>query len=190
MKTNATFAAGELLLAKNAEPKAGLILSGKASHSVFGKQYEAPREELAEARGSRLMLSPVKAAAEDRFLNVMQLTRSGQTVAKPAAVKAAGGAEVISVGKWRIVRNPAGGKLAGASLDIPAGTDVLVSDLKPGKYEVAGLGGREVDANGLFFFRAPRAGKYTVKPVDAIAKPIDDSKSLAPYVKPTKINWK
>ena len=166
------------------------ILSGKASHSVFGKQYEAPREELAEAKGSRLMLSPVNAAEEDRFLNVMQLARSGHAVAKPAAAKIPGGAEVISVGKWRVVRDPAGGKLTGATLDVPAGTDVLVSDLKPGKYEVTGLGGREVDANGLFFFRAHRAGKYTVKPVSTIAKPIDDSQSLAPYVKPTKINWK
>lgn len=166
------------------------ILSGKASHSVFGKQYEAPRYELEEANGSRLMLSPVKAAREDRFLNVIQLTRSGIRAVEPT-VKMQGDAECITAGNWIVVRHPAGGTLAGLKgLTAKAGNNILVTDLVPGKYEVPGLGGQEVDKNGIFFFRAPEKGTYTVQKVTGIRKQLDHSKALAPQVKPTKINFR
>ncbi len=165
------------------------ILSGKASHSVFGKQYEAPRYELPEANGSRLMLTPVKSAQEDRFLNVIQLTRSGKKALQPA-VRTVKDAEYIYIGNWVVVRNPAGGKIDKVEkLVVKAGNNVLVTDLAPGKYEVSNLGGLEVDKNGLLFFRAEKDAVHTVKPVRSIRKMLDNSKALAPKVIPAKINF-
>ena len=165
------------------------ILSGKASHSVFGKQYEAPRYELPEANGSRLMLSPEKAAQEDRFLNVIQLTRSDKQAEQPA-VRTVNGEEQICIGNWIVVRNPAGGTLSGVKkLAVKAGNYVLITDLAPGKYEVPGMGGQEVDQNGLFFFRAEKSGNVTLKQVKSIGKKLDNSQALAPKVTPTQINF-
>ncbi len=165
------------------------ILSGKASHNVFGKQYEAPRYELEEANGSRLMLTPVKSAKEDHFLNVIQLTRSHKQAKQPA-VRTVNGAEHIYIGNWVVVRNPAGTPLTEVQkLVVKPGTNVLITDLAPGKYEVAGLGGQEVDKNGLFFFRAAKSGPVAVKQVKTIRKQLDNSKALAPKVVPTKINY-
>ena len=165
------------------------ILSGKASHSVFGKQYEAPRYELPEANGSRLMLSPEKAAQEDRFLNVIQLTRSSKQAEQPA-VRTVNGAEHIYIGNWIVVRNPAGGTLSGVKkLAVETGNYVLITDLAPGNYEIAGMGGQEVDKNGLFFFRAEKSGNVTLKQVKSPGKKLDNSKALAPKVTPTQINF-
>ena len=165
------------------------ILSGKASHSVFGKQYEAPRYELPEANGSRLMLTPVKTAAAEKFLNVIQLTRSNKQAEQPA-VRTVNGVEQICIGNWIVVRNPAGGTLSGVKkLAVKAGNYVLITDLAPGKYEVPGMGGQEVDQNGLFFFRAEKSGNITLKQVKSIGKKLDNSQALAPKVTPTQINF-
>lgn len=167
------------------------ILSGKASHSVFGKQYEAPRYELPEANGSRLMLTPAKTAQAEKFLNVMQLTRAGKAEAVKPVVKMQRGAECITVGNWIVVRNPAGKALSGMEgLNVKAGSNVLITDLAPGKYEVSGLGGAAVDKNGILFFQAKKSGTVTVKQVQNFSRPLDNSKALAPKVTPNNINFR
>jgi len=164
------------------------ILSGDASRNVFGKQYDAPKESMPEASGSRLMLTPVNPGEETNFLNVMQITRSDRKPAEPSVTDVPGG-KCVASGNWRVLYSIGGQKFTQAELDVPAGTNVLIADLKPGAYEVGDLGGTQVGADGVLFFRTQKGGLCAVRPVEKISRKLDNGKNLAPKVKPTSIGF-
>ena len=138
---------------------------------VFGENYPDEQkvpDETGECGRWRVEVSPEKEAAEDHFLNVLQLTSGDRKLARASLIKGNAIAGAAFAGR-AVTFSLDGRPLTSASFTLPkakAGYKVLVTDLEPGKYKVRTSSGTvELSASeeeGALWFSAG-AGKVSVE---------------------------
>jgi heparin/heparan-sulfate lyase len=147
------------------------VLSGEDANSSFKFKYEAPVENLAEAKGSRIMVSPNNSYGKDRFLTVFQLTAGD---VKPLSVKhfETKVSHVIILAD-RVVSMSNSNDLIDKKfiLNIPSKGkyQVVLAGMKAGDWTVSGSNGKAKfnvnveEGKHTVFFHASK-GKYTITP--------------------------
>ncbi|HEY0770442.1 MAG TPA: hypothetical protein VGD31_08900, partial [Sphingobacteriaceae bacterium] len=158
------------MLVPSAEDRRTGILSGKDANSTFGEQYDVISQK-PEANAFRIMISPKKAAAHDRFLTVFQMT-SGNSTPLPLSFNEINGRYQIILAD-RIVSMSSGTGLIQSSFTIDVPTDsvyqVSLMGMKPGFWNVkssdqaVNFNRDVVPGKNTLFFEA-RGGKYTITP--------------------------
>ncbi len=149
------------------------VLEDEEANSSFKFKYEAPMEELAEAHGSRIMISPKNAKAEDHFLSVFQVA-AGETVPLPVKHLETQESHVIILAD-RVVSMSKTNQLInkGFVLTVPDRGDykVVLTGMKAGAWNISGGNAKKLklqvevkDGKNTLFFNA-NAGKYTITPV-------------------------
>lgn len=146
------------------------VLGGPDANSTFGTRFEV-KSAKPEASAFRMMVTPDKANACDRFLTVFQMAE-GDAKPLPVSFRENGGVYQITVAD-RIVCMSAGADLADEAftIEVPAGASwqVVLAGLKPGFWNIRQEGGQMnfntnvVDGKNVVHFTAG-AGKYIVTP--------------------------
>jgi hypothetical protein len=113
------------------------ILSGKDSTSVGGKYFEPPLPKHWSSHGHRIQISPKKEAADDLFVQVIQLCPEGN-VPPEIDSRMDGDTLQIAMDGRAAVLNAGGRFFSGrVSWDLPAGEWLLtVTDLAPGTWQL------------------------------------------------------
>ncbi len=115
---------------------------------VFGKTYPAVQKNPDDEKEHgvwRVEISPEKEAAEDLFLNVMQLTDGGRKLKNAKRIDAPG-LVGTAVADRAVTFSRDGALMEGANFSLPKGREiykVLATDLKPGSYEVSTAAGKQ-----------------------------------------------
>lgn len=166
---------------KNVEVK-----GGKDLHDVFGHNYNAPSPKGLQPNGYRVMFSPAKASANDRFLTIMQVTAGN---VKPLPVKRSETpvSYVLEFGNRAVSLN-SGTEMIRKSFVMPVtlnGTvQILAAGLAAGPWTVTGPEGKfavQVEEGKNTIFLTGPAGDYTFAPGKAAgAKVLPDYSALAP----------
>ena len=113
------------------------ILSGKDSTSVAGMYFEPPLPKHWSSRGHRIQITPGKAAADDLFVQVIQLCPDEET--PPQIESRADGDNLqIAMNGRAAVMNIRGDFFSGrVSWDLPDGEwQLTVTDLAPGTWQL------------------------------------------------------
>lgn len=150
------------------------IKSGPETHNVFGQTFTPPDPAAPEARGSRVLFSPKRAQAQDRFLTLLQVC-ADPTPPLPYEVAESGAGVTVRIAD-RVVHLAKDARLISAPFDLKVladGTEyqVLLAGLQPGSWLVTGSDGTrilqraaEAGKNTLCF--SARGGQYHVAPVN------------------------
>ena len=166
------------------------VLSGDASNNVFGKQYTPPVRSKTSpvAYGHRIMFSPEKAAAHDRFLVVMQVA-DGTAEPLPVRRSETPVSYVLEFGGRAVSLN-----MGTEFIDKPftmtvtasGESQILAAGLAAGPWTVRGPKGAfstQVAAGKNTIFLVGPAGDYTFAPGTASgAKALPDYAELEPPV--------
>jgi heparin/heparan-sulfate lyase len=144
------------------------ILSGKAAISSFKHTYKAPPTSFAEAKGTRTMITPNQASAENKFLTVFQVA-DGETAPLPIKHFETEQSYVVILAD-RVVSMNKNNKLIDQNftLDIPekGKYQVVLAGMKAGKWNVKGNVSLdltvEAGKNTLFF--NGEKGRYIITP--------------------------
>jgi len=147
------------------------VRSGEDANSSFNFKYEVPTETLAEAKGSRIMISPNSLNGNNRFLTVFQVTADDT---KPLLVKhlETEVSDVIILAD-RVVSMSKGNDLIDSEfiLNIPAkgNYQVVLAGMKAGDWKITGsqrkvkFNVNVIEGKHTVFFHASK-GKYTITP--------------------------
>ncbi|MBQ7394528.1 MAG: hypothetical protein IJV89_09310 [Lentisphaeria bacterium] len=166
------------------------VKSGKDLHDVFGLKYNPPQPGAVQAKGHRVMFSPAKASANDRFLTIMQVADQD---AKPLPVKWSETpvSYVVEFGNRAVSLNSGTemiGKAFSMNVTRKGNVQILAAGLADGLWTVTGPAGKfytEVKAGKNTIFLMGPAGKYTFAPgKSAGAKALPDYSGLAPAKRP------
>ncbi len=115
---------------------------------VFGKTYPAVQKNPDDEKEHgvwRVEISPEKEAAEDLFLNAIQITDGGRKLKSAKRIDAPG-LVGTAVADRAVTFSRDGALMEGASFSLPKGREiykVLATDLKPGSYEVSTATGKQ-----------------------------------------------
>jgi len=148
------------------------VRSGEDANSSFNFKYEVPIENLAEATGSRIMISPHPSNVNDRFLTVLQVT-ADETPPLPVKHFETEVSHVIILAD-RVVSMNKNNDLIDREfmLNIPAkgNYQVVLAGMKAGDWKITGSQPKVKfnfiveEGKHTVFFHASK-GKYTVTPV-------------------------
>ena len=148
------------------------VRSGEDANSSFNFKYEVPIENLAEATGSRIMISPHPSNVNDRFLTVLQVT-ADETPPLPVKHFETEVSHVIILAD-RVVSMNKNNDLIDREfmLNIPAkgNYQVVLAGMKAGDWKITGsqpkvkFNFNVEEGKHTVFFHASK-GKYTVTPV-------------------------
>jgi len=146
------------------------IVSGPEVHRVDGKLFTPPTPTAPEANGHRIVVSPKKPRAHDRFVSVLQ---PGDGAPLPVEHEEIGDLEIVRVAD-RIVAMAGGAEPVSRAfeLTVPAGVrQVVLAGLAPGLWRVSSARQPGRDAviaprQNTFWFEA-QPGNYRVLPVRA-----------------------
>ncbi len=146
------------------------ILSGPAANSVFGQAFTPPTPTAPEANGHRIMVSPKRPQAHDRFLAVLQACD-----AEPLPVQHGESDAVVHVRiADRVVVLAKGGELLNASFEIEVSQggrpiQVLCAGLAAGQWRIATPGAADraaaVEAGKNVLFFESSGGRCRLSPV-------------------------
>ena len=162
------------------------VKSGKDLHDVFGHKYNPPTPKAYQANGCRVMFSPVKASANDRFLTIMQVADQD---AKPLAVKWSETpvSYVVEFGNRAVCLNSGTEMIRERfSMQVTQGgsVQILAAGLAAGPWTVTGPAGKfavQVAEGKNTVFLTGTAGTYTFIPEKSSgAKALPDYSNLAP----------
>ena len=158
------------MLAPSREARTLEILSGEDANSAGGKRYAAPKPDGAEANGCRIVFSPARAQARDRFLTVLQACDAEPL---PVAHEESGTMSVLRIAD-RIVALPKDGGLSRAAFEVRVPGDgqtyqVLGAGLAAGAWRLSAAGEppREIAVEGgknTLYFES-RGGACRLEPL-------------------------
>ncbi|MBO5688486.1 MAG: hypothetical protein J6S73_01055, partial [Lentisphaeria bacterium] len=162
------------------------LKGGKDLHDVFGRKYNPPAPKAPQANGYRVMFSPGKESAQDRFLTIMQVT-PGDAQPLPVRRSETAVSYVLEFGNRAVSLNSGTEMIRERfAFDVTGqGTvQILAAGLAAGPWTVTGPAGTfrtEVAAGKNTIFLTGSAGTYTFAPGKAEGcQMLPDHSALAP----------
>ncbi len=142
---------------------------------VFGRNFpndiEARRRASQEPGAWRIEISPQRAAADDSFLNVLQIAAAGAGPPLPSTLVDGDGVIGVKIADRVVLFSQSGEPLSGEirfSLEGEGAFQVLLADLAEGKWHVSRGGRPQVEIvsgqSGQTAYFAATAGQYVLRP--------------------------
>lgn len=142
---------------------------------VFGRNFPndiEPRRRASQEPGAwRIEISPQRAAADDSFLNVLEIADAGAAPPLPSTLVDGDGVIGVKIADRVVLFSQSGEPLSGEirfSLDGEGAFQVLLADLAEGKWHVSRGGRPQVEIvsgqSGQTAYFAATAGQYVLRP--------------------------
>ena len=147
------------------------ILSGKTAYSVFGQAVASPRPANPEAKGHRVLFSPIKARTNDIFLTVLSMSAE-QAPELPVALVEQPDIFIITITDRVVVLSKTGKLLSKAfnlNLTSEHKQQLLLTGLAPGPWSIRNHDGKiklnaQVKTGHNTAFVILPAGNFTITP--------------------------
>lgn len=159
------------MLIPSKEERTMEVFSGEEANSAFGLKYEVPITNQPEARGSRIMISPLKPAKENYFLTVLQVAEGG-AAPLPIVHEQTEVSHVLIIGD-RVVSMAKDQEPINRSFEInvkPKGRyKIVLTGMKAGQWEIRNAAGKVLssqtvhDQKNTMFFEANEGAYHVVR---------------------------
>ncbi len=166
------------MLRPAAENRTMEILSGKDANSVFGHELSPSKPGAPQAKGQRVMFSPLKPQKTDVFLTVMTMSEEEQTTL-PVDLTETPETFIVSLADRVVVLSKTGELLKNTikvETHVDGESQLLLTGLKPGVWTIRSQDSkiqyeaRVVEKKNTAHFRLPK-GQYVIAPNTELPEP-------------------